>query len=101
MDLFDVAVELSKPEPDPFDWGQFINGRKARNRLGQECAFVGEAPPPPCGRTETLYLYKCKPYVINSTTLGKDFLHYLIDETGAWRGGMRGVGGAPDLVEMI
>lgn len=101
MDLFDIAVEMEKPEPDPFDWGQFTQGRKARNRLGQECSFVGEAPPPPAGWTRPTYLYKCKPYVINKTTLGKDFLHYIVSEQGIWQGGFGKPGSAPDLVEMV
>lgn len=100
MDLFDIAVELEKPEPDPFDWGQFTQGRKAINRLGQECTFVGVAPPPPAGWSRPMYLYTCKPHVHNKTTLGKSVLHYLVDERGVWGGGTGNVGGAPDLVQM-
>lgn len=101
MDLFDVAAELSKPPPDPFNWEEFINGRKARNRLGQECTFAGLATAPPVGWRKPMYLYKAKPSVINSSTLGKDFLYFLIDERGVWEGNANGWKCAPDLIEMI
>lgn len=101
MDLFEVAEQLSKPEPDPFDWGQFVSGRKARNRLGHECTFVGEAPPPPAGWRKPMFIYSTGVHVFNNSTLGKTRLYYLVDDRGVWEGRDNGWSGAPDLVEMV